>query len=120
MKEDNDRGLLRIGDVAEIIKLPIHTLRYWESMFRDMVSPCRSKGGQRRYSEKDIEKILEIKRLLKKEGYSIAGAKRILKNGERNDGLISPYRRLENNWSRIAQEITELIRERLSYEIDQI
>jgi len=115
-----NRGLLRIGDVADITKLPIHTLRYWESMFREMVSPCRSKGGQRRYSERDIKKMLEIKRLLKEEGYSIAGAKRVLKNGGEKEGLPSFYERRRLNWSHIAQEVTEFIRERLSNEIDQV
>jgi len=118
MKEN--RGLLRIGDVAEITKVPIHTLRYWESMFREIVSPCRSRGGQRRYSERDIGKILKIKRLLKEEGYSIAGAKRILNNGEREDELPLSYPRRAVNWSHIAQEVTELIRERLSNGIDQV
>jgi len=118
MKEN--RGLLRIGDVAEIIKMPIHTLRYWESMFPEIVSPCRSRGGQRRYSEKDIGKILKIKRLLKKEGYSIAGAKRLLKNGEREDELPLSYRRRVVKWSHSAQEVTVLMRERLSNEIDQV
>jgi DNA-binding transcriptional MerR regulator len=114
MKEDRDRGLLSIGDVAEITKLPIHTLRYWESMFKEIVHPCRSKGGQRRYSERDIEKIREIKKLLKEEGYSIAGAKRIFINGGRKEELPLSYGVRRLNWSHIAQEVTELIRERLS------
>lgn len=111
MKEE--RRLLRIGDVAAIIRVPIHTLRYWENMFQEVMSPGRSEGGQRRYCERDIEKIRGIKRLLKEEGYSIAGAKRILKSP-----LSSRGRAL--NWSDIAQEVTELIREKLSEEIDQV
>jgi len=114
MRKYNDRGLFRIGDVAEITKLPVHTLRYWEGMFREVITPCRSKGGQRRYSEVDVEKILKIKRLLKEEGYSIAGAKRTLKNNEREKGLTTSYQRRELNWSHIAREVTKLIRERLS------
>jgi len=109
--------LLRIGDVAVIAGVPVHTLRYWERMFKEVMDPCRSDGGQRYYSESDIEKILEIKRLLKDEGYSIAGARRTLKNGEKKEGVPLSYLKNRLNWSHIAQEVTELIKEKLSGEI---
>ncbi len=70
--------MLRIGEVAEIIEVPVHTLHYWERMFKEELSPYRSRGGQRRYSGTDLEKIREVKRLLKEEGYSIKGVKRIV------------------------------------------
>ena len=116
MKEN--RGLLRIGDVAGISKVPIHTLRYWESVFEEIVCPHRSEGGQRRYGESTIDKILEIKRLLKEEGYSIAGAKRILKEGEKRKGSALSYQKGEIKWSDIAQEVTEFIQEKLSEGMD--
>lgn len=75
----NDDGrLLRISEVAEMMEVPVHTLRYWERMFKEELSPYRSRGGQRRYSEMDVKKIREVKRLLKEEGYSIKGVKRIV------------------------------------------
>ena len=86
--KDNKR-LLRIGDVAELIEVPVHTLRYWERMFKEELSPYRSRGGQRRYSVIDIEKIREVKRLLKEEGYSIKGVKRIVAKGVRNKESLS-------------------------------
>ena len=117
MKENGK--LLRIGDVAVITEVPVYTLRYWESMFSEVMSPCRTTGGQRTYNNSDIEKILEIKRLLKEEGYSIAGARRTLKNGEKREELSLSYLRDKLNWSHIAQEVTELIREKLSDGMDQ-
>ena len=119
MRKDNDRGFLRIGDVAGIVRVPVHTLRYWESMFKEIIQPYRSKGGQRRYSERDIEKVLEIKRLLKEEGYSISGAKRLFKNGEGKGELPLSCGRRKLNWSHIAQEVTELIRERLADRVEE-
>jgi DNA-binding transcriptional MerR regulator len=119
MKEDSDRRLLRIGDVAGIVRVPVHTLRYWEGMFKEIIQPYRSKGEQRRYSGRDIEKIFEIKRLLREEGYSISGAKRIFENGEGKEELPLSCGRRRLNWSHIAQEVTELIRERLSDGVDQ-
>ena len=118
MKKDGK--LLRIGDVARITRMSIHTLRYWEKMFREVLSPCRSEGGQRRYSEREIEKILEVKRLLKEEGYSINGAKKVLENSKREEELALYYRRREFDWSLIAQEVTELIRKKLSKGISQV
>ncbi|MCW5933271.1 MAG: MerR family transcriptional regulator [Fimbriimonadia bacterium] len=56
-----------------------HTLRYWEKEFAEFLSPNRTEGGQRRYTREDISVITEIKRLLKDELYSIAGAKRALR-----------------------------------------
>jgi DNA-binding transcriptional MerR regulator len=106
--------LLRIGEVAEIIEVPIHTLHYWERMFKEELSPYRSRGGQRRYSETDIEKIREVKRLLKDEGYSINGARRVFKNGDRKREAFSTHGGKESDWSAIAQEVTRLIREKCS------
>jgi DNA-binding transcriptional MerR regulator len=108
------RGLLSIREVAEITALPIHTLRYWERMFREVMCPSRTKGGQRRYGVGDIEKLLEIKRLLKEEGYSIMGAQRLLKNGIDKAVLPHSHQVRDLNLQRIAQEVTELILEKLS------
>ena len=112
--EATDEVVRRAIDVAEIARVPVHTLRYWESMFKGIVHPCRSKGGQRRYSGGDVERVLEIKRLLKEEGYSINGAKRILKDSEKGEASTVYYRRKELDWPRIAKEGTELIRKKLS------
>lgn len=55
-----------------------HTIRYWEREFAEFLQPVRTAGGQRRYRPEDIEVLKEIKRLLKDEMYTIAGAKRKL------------------------------------------
>ena len=108
-----DNGsLLRIGEVAEIIEVPIHTLRYWERMFKEELNPYRSRGGQRRYSVIDIEKIREVKRLLKEEGYSIKGVKRIVDKGVRKKESLSLSTGKEPDWTAIAQAVTRLLREK--------
>jgi len=109
--KDNGR-LFRIGEVADSMGVPIHTLRYWERMFKEELSPYRSRGGQRRYSETEIEKIQEVKRLLKEEGYSIKGVKRIVAKGVRNKESLSLAKGREHDWSTIAQEVTRLLREK--------
>ena len=69
---------LTIGEVSAITDVPIHTLRYWEGEFNGYFRPLRTSGRQRRYDEDTVQRVLEIKSLLKEEKYSIAGAKQVL------------------------------------------
>ena len=64
---------LSIGKVSKIVDLPQSVLRYWETVF-DHFNPEKSEGGTRRYSQQDIDTILEIKNLLYTKKYTIAGA----------------------------------------------
>ena len=75
---------LKIQDVSEKIEVPRSTIRYWEIAFPDVISPKRTSGGQRRYSEKDILTLLNIKRLLHHMNKSIDDARNIL-NQENGD-----------------------------------
>jgi len=72
------KEFLSIGEVAQVTGLPVHTLRYWESEFSRFFSPLRTSGRQRRYSEDEVRRIMEIKKLLREDKYSIAGAKQVL------------------------------------------
>lgn len=71
------KNWLTIGEVSMLTCVPIHTLRYWESEFNGYFSPLRTVGRQRRYDEKTVNRVLEIKTLLKEDKYSIAGARQI-------------------------------------------
>jgi DNA-binding transcriptional MerR regulator len=68
----------RIGEVSQITGVKPYVLRYWESEFR-LMAPQKSRSKQRLYRQKDIEAILTIKRLLYQERYTIAGARRKLR-----------------------------------------
>lgn len=68
----------RIGEVSQITGVKAYVLRYWESEFR-LMAPQKSRSKQRLYRQKDIETILTIKRLLYEERYTIAGARRKLR-----------------------------------------
>ncbi len=69
---------LPIGTVSQVTGIEIHTLRYWESEFDEFLKPVRTAGGQRRYTADDIAVVLDIKRLLRQEKYSIEGARQEL------------------------------------------
>ena len=69
----------RIGEVSRITGVKPYVLRYWESEFRWM-SPQKSRSKQRLYRRRDIEMILLIRRLLHQERYTIAGARKRLRD----------------------------------------
>lgn len=75
-----DKLYFRIGEVAELVGVEPHVLRYWESEFR--LRPHRSGSGQRLYRKQDVAKFLRVKQLLHDEGYTIAGARKLLMEGE--------------------------------------
>ena len=75
---DSEKIYYRIGEVAELTGIKPYVLRYWESEFRWM-APQKSRSKQRLYRKKDIEMVLLIKKLLYEERYTIAGARRWLR-----------------------------------------
>ncbi len=78
-----DRGALppklyfRIGEVAGLVGVEPHVLRYWEREFRS-IRPTKSAKGQRVYSHRDVENLLRVRELLYGQGFTIAGARRRL------------------------------------------
>jgi DNA-binding transcriptional MerR regulator len=67
----------RIGEVAELVGVEPHVLRYWEREFRS-IRPTKSAKGQRVYSRRDVENLMRVRQLLYSEGFTIAGAKKKL------------------------------------------
>lgn len=67
----------RIGEVAGLVGVEPHVLRYWEREFRS-IRPTKSAKGQRVYSRKDVENLLRVRDLLYRDGFTIAGAKKRL------------------------------------------
>lgn len=63
-----------IREVAHLTGVEAYVLRFWEKEF-PMLSPVKESSGHRRYRRKDIETVLEIKRLLYEQGFTIPGAR---------------------------------------------
>jgi DNA-binding transcriptional MerR regulator len=76
MATDEGR-LYKIGEVCKLADVQPYVLRYWETEF-PALAPNKSGGGQRLYSQREIDTILRIKQLLYSEGFTIAGAKKKL------------------------------------------
>jgi DNA-binding transcriptional MerR regulator len=77
-----DRLYFKIGDVARLCGVETYVLRFWESQFPQL-KPNKSGTGQRLYRRRDVEMALEIKRLVHAEGYTLAGARAALEQGQR-------------------------------------
>jgi len=73
-----DKLYFRIGEVARLCKLPTYVLRFWETEFPQL-KPGKSSTGQRMYRRRDVENVLSIKKLLYQDGFTIAGARHVLK-----------------------------------------
>ncbi len=80
-----DKPYFKIGEVSRLTATKAFVLRYWETEF-PMLQPIKSSKGQRLYRRQDIETVLVIKRLLYNEGFTIAGARRYLREQNGNDG----------------------------------
>ena len=68
----------RIGEVARLLALPTHVLRFWETEFPHL-KPTKGGTGQRLYRRRDVEALLEVRSLLYEAGYTIAGARQFLR-----------------------------------------
>ncbi len=73
-----DKSLFRIGEVSRVTSTNPFVLRYWETEF-PMLQPVKSPKGHRLYRREDIDTVFTIKRLLYDEGFTIAGARRHLR-----------------------------------------
>jgi DNA-binding transcriptional MerR regulator len=81
-----EKDFYRIGEVSRLTNLKPFVLRYWETEFPTL-EPVKSSSGHRLYRQEDVEMVLRIKRLLYDEGFTIAGARRHLR--EQNGALES-------------------------------
>ncbi|MBV8867050.1 MAG: MerR family transcriptional regulator [Acidobacteriaceae bacterium] len=74
-----DKLYFRIGEVAKLAGIKPYVLRFWESEFTGL-GPKKSGTGHRLYRRKDVELVLEIKRLLYDRRYTIEGARKVLES----------------------------------------
>jgi len=98
----------KIGEVSELTGMEPYVLRYWESEFKS-IKPSRTQSNQRIYRRKDLESILEIKRLLYVEKLTIAGARRKLQDKRVQDKkqLDLDFTSKKNDQQAILKEIKE-------------
>src|SRR5574337_1654117 len=79
-----DKLYFKIGEVAAIVGVKPYVLRYWESEF-NIVKPAKTRSKHRLYRRRDVEALLEIKRLLHEQRFTIEGARKHLKTAPRDE-----------------------------------
>ena len=82
-KTASEARLYTIGEVSRLADLKAFVLRYWESEF-PMLQPTKDDAGRRVYRQEEVDMVFRIKRLLYDEGFTIAGARRFLREHEGN------------------------------------
>jgi len=112
----------RIGEASSVVGVEPHVLRYWETEFRS-IRPKKSARGQRVYSRREVETLARIKELLYDHGFTIAGArKRLREKGveppEPGDPSVEEARRMRESLIDLRGELAAL-HEELSSEIAQ-
>jgi len=111
-----NKQYFKIGEVSSLTDLETYVLRYWETEFKS-IRPVRMGSNQRMYRRKDVETILEIKKLLYEEGFTIAGAKKKIVQVHKlekespiaqEEPLAPPSEPLKNLLQEVRKELTEI------------
>src|SRR5712691_2826021 len=88
-QEIPDKLYFRIGEVARLAGIKPYVLRFWETEFGGL-GPRKSGAGHRLYRRKDVEMVLEIKRLLYEKRFTIEGARKYLESRAKPEGSQAP------------------------------
>jgi DNA-binding transcriptional MerR regulator len=106
-----DKLYFRIGEVAELCRLPAYVLRFWETEFPQL-KPVKSSTGQRMYRKRDVESVVHIKKLLYEDGFTIAGARVQLREetkSERNQSALPFPSAPAANVAHLRQELQQIL-----------
>ncbi|BBY18079.1 heat shock protein transcriptional repressor HspR [Mycolicibacterium litorale] len=98
-KRNGEARTFLISVAAELAGMHAQTLRTYDRL--GLVSPQRSSGGGRRYSERDVDLLREVQRLSQDEGVNLAGIKRIIE-------LTNQVEALQSRVSELVREVEEL------------
>lgn len=78
---DKNEYFMSINDVSKRLNIPAHTLRYWERQFPVAIRPTTGAGSRRYYRPETVQRLITIKDLLYTHGMTIAGVKKMLRDG---------------------------------------
>ena len=98
----------KIGEVAELLNVKTHVLRYWEMEFQ-YFHPRKMPNGQRLYFKKDVETALLIKKLLYRDGFSVKGAKKVLKDIKKENRQYKKQSSLEEKMFKKLNQIQKTV-----------
>ena len=93
-----------IGEVAELFNVAPSLIRFWESEF-DLIQPKKNRKGNRQFTKEDIENVRTIYHLVKQKGFTLQGAKEMLKN---NTQSIKDNMEIYDSLKKIRQFLVEV------------
>ncbi|MCA9615627.1 MAG: MerR family transcriptional regulator [Sandaracinus sp.] len=99
-----EKEWFRIGEVAELVGVRPHVLRHWETEFAQL-RPRKTRGAHRQYTRRDVQLALFLRELLHERGLTVAGAKKVLREREREEEVAARAPELE-----LRAELIELRR----------
>jgi DNA-binding transcriptional MerR regulator len=113
-----DKLFYKIGEVSRITGVESYVLRYWETEF-PFLKPRKNKSGQRVYIKKDLELVLQIKKMLYQERYTIEGVRKRF-----GEGILKPEsKRIHEDIKKDFQnpaEAIEFVKQRLREILTQL
>lgn len=104
-----DKVYFKISEVAELVGVEPYVLRYWETEFPQL-RPTRAPSQQRLYRREDLEILLEIKRLLYEEKFTIAGAKKQIRSSGKDTEQVSREEEYSELIRALRESLTEIKR----------
>jgi DNA-binding transcriptional MerR regulator len=113
-----DKLFYKIGEVSKIVGVEPYVLRYWETEFT-FLKPRKNRSGQRVYIKKDVELLLEIKRLLYQERYTIEGVRKRL-GFDVVQAEAKPEQDVTKKETRQSAGTVELVKKRLREILSQL
>jgi len=102
-----DKLYFKIGEVSALLEVQPYVLRYWETEF-DVLKPNKAPSRHRLYRREDVELLMDIKRLLYTEGYTIEGARKKLKQRDAANEEPPASRKQKEALLRIKNELISL------------
>ena len=99
-----------IGEVAEMFSVAPSLIRFWESEF-DLIQPKKNRKGNRQFTKEDIDSVRTIYHLVKEKGFTLQGAKEMLKNDTQD---VHDKMNLLDSLKRVRQFLVE-VREKLHH-----
>jgi DNA-binding transcriptional MerR regulator len=108
-KELQGKMYYTISEVAEMVGVEAYVLRFWEKEFPHL-KPHKNRAGNRAYQAKDIQNAMQIKTLLYDQGYTIDGARTVLKREGRQAGADTTPDKTRELLRNIRRELEDLLK----------
>ncbi|MBM4135581.1 MAG: MerR family transcriptional regulator [Nitrospira sp.] len=114
-----DKLFYKIGEVSRIVEVEPYVLRYWETEF-PFLKPRKNKSGQRVYIKRDVELLLQIKRLLYHERFTIEGVRKRLGVSSLNTAETKAESEVQKAEIHHSSRVTEHVKKRLREILGQL